>query len=364
MKIAASNIELSSSHAVIEQHQRREQLALWRNGEQPRALQTTNPTERLRALATRLTTAFSRPEMPVRAMAPAPAKAQLECEEEPELEAIGDLKVNLIRLLVQEITGKEIKLATPKEFQTEGKPTTATPQPQGTAAAQSEAPPRAGWGLVYDYYESHHEREATRFSAEGIIRTQDGKEINFQVELNMSREFFTEQSLSLRAGDALKDPLILNFHGTAAELTEDKFSFDLDADGRQDQISFVGPGSGFLAIDHNHDGLINDGSELFGPTTGDGFKELSAYDLDSNNWIDENDDIYSRLRIWSKDAEGKDQLIALGQQGVGAIYLGHIDTPFMLAGQNNEQLGQIQSSGLFLEEGGGIGTIQHIDLVV
>jgi hypothetical protein len=45
------------------------------------------------------------------------------------------------------------------------------------------------------------------------------------------------------------------------------------------------------------DGRVNDGRELFGPITGDGFAELAAYDDDGNNWIDENDGIYDNLSI-------------------------------------------------------------------
>ena len=77
--------------------------------------------------------------------------------------------------------------------------------------------------MVYDYYESHYESESTSFSAEGVVRTADGKEINIAVELNMSREFFTEQSINIRAGDALKDPLVINFDGNAAQLTQREF---------------------------------------------------------------------------------------------------------------------------------------------
>jgi hypothetical protein len=218
--------------------------------------------------------------------------------------------------------------------------------------------------MVYDYYESHYESEATSFSAEGVVRTADGKQINISLELNMSREFFTEQSINIRAGDALKDPLVINFDGNAAQLTQREFSFDIDADGRSDQIAFVQPGSGFLALDKNADGMINDGSELFGPQTGNGFEELAAYDLDNNQWIDENDAIYEGLRIWSKDSDGNDQLVALGERGVGAIYLGRIDTPFLLKDSANETLGAVQESGIYLQEEGGVGTIQRLDLVV
>lgn len=89
---------------------------------------------------------------------------------------------------------------------------------------------------------------------------------------------------------------------------------DLDADGMEDQISFVLPGSGFLALDLNGDGRINDGRELFGPETGDGFAELARYDEDGNQWIDENDPVFERLRIWTKDAEGRDVLRPSGKR--------------------------------------------------
>ena len=61
------------------------------------------------------------------------------------------------------------------------------------------------------------------------------------------------------------------------------------SDGRKDNISFVQPGSGFLAVDKNNDGKINNGKELFGPNTGNGFDELAKYDSDGNQWIDESD---------------------------------------------------------------------------
>lgn len=361
MKIAASNITLNSSHESVEKHQRREHLNVWRDGEEPREVRAPGPNVSLRAVAVELRAELSSVRISRQAQSLQPVQAQLKLDKEDELDAMGELKVSLLKLLVEGLTGKELKLTHPGDLEVaQEAPDLQAPPPEGGEAA----PQRAGWGLVYDYYESHYQSEQTSFSAEGVIKTQDGKQISFQVDLNMSREFFSEQSLSIRAGDALKDPLVLNFNGTAAELTDTKFSFDLDLDGREDQISFVGPNSGFLALDRNGDNVINDGSELFGPTSGSGFAELAAYDEDGNNWIDENDSIYSKLRIWSKDAEGNDQLLALGQKGVGAIYLEHVATPFQLTGQDNEQLGQIQSSGLFVEEDGGVGTLQHLDLVV
>jgi hypothetical protein len=90
---------------------------------------------------------------------------------------------------------------------------------------------------------------------------------------------------------------------------------------------------------------------LFGPTTENGFGELSAYDEDGNDFIDEGDSIYQQLRIWQKDADGEDRLIALGQAGVGAIYLGSVATPFQVKDIDNQLLGAVQHRGL--SEGAG-----------
>lgn len=348
---------------MVEEHQRREHLTVWRDNEEATEIKSPQTEASVRALAASLSEESVTLQISQKGQSLQPAKAiiPLDAQNEIEITALDDLKLSILKMIVEHMTGKAIKLTDPGSLQSSDLEVTASPtQGEATSApAESE-----GFGLIYDYYESHYEGEFTSFSATANVQTQDGKEINIQIELNMSREFFTEQSLSIRAGDALKDPLTLNFNGNAAELTETKFSFDLDADGSKEQISFVGPGSGFLALDKNNDNIINNGSELFGPSTNNGFNELAAYDQDNNNWIDENDDIYSQLRIWSKDAAGNDQLIALGQRNVGAIYLGHIETPFLIADQNNEQLGQIRSSSFFLNEDGNAGTIQQLDLVV
>lgn len=237
------------------------------------------------------------------------------------------------------------------------------------ASAESSSRPsgndRQGWGLSYDLTERTVEHEQMVFAAAGVVKTADGKEIDFTVALRMQRSFVEEHHERIRMGDAkLLDPLVINFAGNAAELTETKFRFDLDANGEADQISFVKPGSGFLALDKNGDGAVSDGTELFGPSTGQGFSELATFDEDNNGWIDENDSIYDKLRIWTKDAQGNDTLFALGQKDVGAIYLGNVDAPFALKGQDQALLGQVSSTGLYLQENGLAGTVQQVDLAL
>jgi len=55
--------------------------------------------------------------------------------------------------------------------------------------------------------------------------------------------------------------------------------------------------------------------------------------------------------------------VGLGLSRVGAIYLGHVDTPFTIKDESNQLLAQVRDSGLFLEEDGGVGSVQQVDLM-
>lgn len=80
-------------------------------------------------------------------------------------------------------------------------------------------------------------------------------------------------------------------------------------------------------------------------------------------WIDENDRIYSKLRIWTKDAEGNDNLNTLQEKEVGAIYLDSIDSEFSLKDNSNQLNGQVARTGLYLSEKEEVGTVQQLDIV-
>lgn len=284
-------------------------------------------------------------------------------------------KIELIIAAIERITGKKIKFIEPEKALQEAYEAPSVDnlpiiaqknaEMEATAKEEEEAPaPIRIREVRYQFEETYHEAESTTFDAQGIVKTADGKEIAIDLSLSMSREFLKSRSVDVTVEEVLKDPLVINFNGTAAQLTDRKFEFDIDSDGTTDQISFATAGSGFLALDKNNDGTINNGNELFGANTGNGFAELAAYDDDGNGWIDEDDAIYEGLRIFTKDSEGNDQLVALGQRGVGAIYLGHTDTPFQIKDETNQTQGIVRSSGIFLNENGTAGTIQQLDLVI
>ncbi len=225
----------------------------------------------------------------------------------------------------------------------------------------------AGNGYIsrIDLYD-HYEEENTEFNTEGEVVTSDGRRLGFNVSLKMSRSFqetylgITEQPFSVAD---LCDPLVINLDDNIASVTDQEFTFDIDNDGIVETMKTLNKNRGFIALDKNGDGKINDGSELFGTKSGDGFKDLAAYDLDGNGWIDEADDIFNKLLIWTKDENGKDMLYHLKDKGVGAISLESINTDFSLKDiKDGATNAVIRQTGIFLYENGGVGTMQHLDL--
>lgn len=209
------------------------------------------------------------------------------------------------------------------------------------------------------------ETEHTAYQAAGLVKTADGREISFGVTLEMSRAFCAKYDSLVQEDFIVTDPLVINLDTNLATVTDQKFLFDLDADGTEDEISFAGEGSGFLALDKNDDGTINDGTELFGTQSGDGFRDLAAYDSDDNGWIDENDAVFSELKVWTKDDWGNDKLLNLKEAGVGAIYLSSASTEFSLKGNDTFTTnGIVRKTGIYLKESGEVSTIQHVDLAL
>lgn len=204
------------------------------------------------------------------------------------------------------------------------------------------------------------EAEELNFKTKATIKAKD-KEIDVNLEVNLKRSFVEQNKMTI---DLTKDPLIISLDGNMPRLSDDTFKFDLDSDGTRDQISKLKKGSGFLALDLNENGKIDNGNELFGTQSGNGFMDLSKYDDDGNGWIDENDKIFDKLRIWQKN-EYNDSLVTLGEVGIGAVFLGNAQTTFsMKSVETNALNGELRSSGFFLFEDGRAGIISQIDLAI
>lgn len=273
-----------------------------------------------------------------------------------------ELKQQLIQRLMEALTGKQFKATNinlTQQFINNG-------SSLGIRFGFQSLNANGGASIISEIAQT--ETESVSYSAAGVVKTADGKSINIGISMSMSRSTasYLQTTIGLipaQQNSKAIDPLIINYAGTAASLTDEKYDFDLDADGKKDSISFAGAGSGFLALDKNGDGIINDGSELFGPQSGNGFEELRKYDSDGNGWIDEADEIYSRLKVWCKDKNGNDVLYSLKELDIGAIYLNESQTDYGMYDSSGNMQGAMRSTSFFLKDSGGAGFVSHFDLL-
>jgi hypothetical protein len=344
MKIAAADVSMQSQHTLVARSEQRASFRAW-VGTRPR-----DEGGRQR----------DHPQVQISAAGRAAQAADTQATDSSAKQIDNDPYLALIRAMIERLTGHRIRVFDANALQ----PQAVSSTPTNTASAP-QTTQDAGFGVEYDYHATYDEAEQTNFSAQGVVQTTDGKTTRFRLDLSMSRQYHEQTDVSLRAGDAQKtDPLVINFDGTAAQLTDQRFAFDLDADGSAEQLPMLATGSGYLALDRNGNGSIDSGADLFGPTTGSGFSELAALDADHNQWIDENDPAYAQLRVWTPDGQGGASTATLQELKVGALYLGNVSTPFAMKDAANGDLGAVAASGIYLTETGQAGTLQEVDLSV
>jgi hypothetical protein len=342
MKIAAASMDLAATHRASSTVEVEERLRAW-IGPRPGASDERPPSHAV------VVSDAARQALDLDKAAPAAPASNDELEADPQLE--------LLRSIVEMLTGRRIHLMSASEMNPDE---VAAEAARSTAAATREPE----FGIEYDRTETRTHSEETRFAAAGMIRTADGREIGFSLELSMSRSETETSQFSLRAGNAVsKDPLVVNFSGNAASLSSQRFSFDLMGDGNEVAMPLLQRGSGFLVLDALEDAQVTSGRQLFGPASGDGFADLARHDNDANGWIDEADPVFSRLGVWTPDAQGGGAVMSLDEARIGALYLGRVATPFTLK-EGADDLGAVRSSGIYAREDGSVGTLQQVDLKV
>lgn len=100
-------------------------------------------------------------------------------------------------------------------------------------------------------------------------------------------------------------PIVLDLDGDGVELVDyatSAVSFDMDANGTADRTGWVGADDGFLALDRNANGQIDDVSEIsFVNDVSDALTDLEglrAFDSNHNGLLDAGDDRFGEFLVW------------------------------------------------------------------
>lgn len=146
-----------------------------------------------------------------------------------------------------------------------------------------------------------------------------------------------------------EDPILIDLSGNGFSMTDPKggVKFDFYGNGKPHRIAWTAAGAqnGWLALDLNHNGKIDNGEELFSNVTPQpglsaqhlGFKALAQYDDpkfggNGDGVIDARDAIYSRLLIWvDKNHNGvtdPGELMTLKGAGIKSIAVNYEDAHY------------------------------------
>lgn len=167
------------------------------------------------------------------------------------------------------------------------------------------------------------------------------------------------------------DPLVLDIDGDGIETIQININspilFDHDGDGIKTATGWVKSDDALLVFDRNANGIIDNGSELFGDQTivngvkaTDGFAALSAEDTNNNGIFDINDINFNNVRLWQdlnqNGISETNELKTLTQAGIVSISLSSTQT-------NTVVNGGIQTAeGTFTKSDGTSGESATVDV--
>ena len=156
-------------------------------------------------------------------------------------------------------------------------------------------------------------------------------------------DWMADLLLKMEAALNKPSPLVLDIDASnTIELVSlsstDAVYFDVGNDGFAETTGWITGGDGFLALDVNQNGIINNGGELFGDQTGydNGFLALDAYDSNSDGTISSEDQVWGDLRVWVDANQNgyseAEELLTLDDLNITAINLAYAEVDYEIAG--------------------------------
>ena len=283
----------------------------------------------LKSIATASLSSFSRDTLPTKLV----VNPTVELHQSDSIENTAELSLQgelwMMKLLIEHITGKSIVLSSPLK-----------------SAKNNEI------------------TNTSMIAVHGQVEGLQANTINSDFIITLEQRKISSEGLSLSLTSEqqgkLVDPLVINLGRDFADLDSARFYFDLNADGQKEWVPQLSRGSAFLALDKNNNQSIDDGSELFGPQSGNGFADLANYDDNGDGQIDKQDAVFSSLKVWRPDG----QFLAIAEVGIESVSLFSELDEKMLRNNEGKLLGIAQRTGEFTRSNGQGGTVQHIDMVI
>jgi len=184
--------------------------------------------------------------------------------------------------------------------------------------------------------------------------------INYTFTLDSEHTSYSKFEMTAAA---LKDPLIVQFSKQSIGNITATTEFDINQDKTLNTLPIFSGDVGYLVFDKNANGVADNGSELFGPQTGNGFNELSQLDSNNNGFIDEDDQAFKNLYIWQPENNNQQtQWLSLQQADIKAISTTAIATPFSFYDQNNELSAQLTKSSFAISSSGQARGVHQLDV--
>jgi len=214
--------------------------------------------------------------------------------------------------------------------------------------------------LSVEQWQSHEQH--LNYQIQGQFNINDQMlSLNYNFDLTSQRTSYSRIEMTAAA---LKDPLLVQFGSQALGDIKSEKVFDINQDNTLDELPIFSGDIGYLVFDQNGNQQADNGSELFGPTTGQGFMELAQLDSNKNGFIDAEDQAFEQLYIWqpNEDSSQAEQWMSLKEAKIQAISLSAINTPFNFYDQSGQIQAQLRQSSFSISDEGVARGVHQVDV--